>query len=169
MGHFKWSKHQQSPFLLAYILGSFHADAFRFQWRLGLPICWGSIGPINISLGASPVIGGWQCVWDDLQLVTDDLDILLLAHELKSSFMIVPLHPCIGHQMQGGVTWCHQFHYRSHNGEHFPPSSHASPQEGHWSNGRRSLPWAPVCEYALTVSNIEIITMGRLINSEVVS
>ena len=37
---------------------------------------------------------------DNLQLVTDDLDIFFLAHELEAPFMIVSLHACIGHQMQ---------------------------------------------------------------------
>ncbi len=68
----------------------------------------------------------------------NDLDILLLAHELKSPFMIAPrcirvlvikckrcnLMPSISLSVTQRRT--------------FSTIHHASPQEGHWSNGRQS-------------------------------
>ena len=39
-------------------------------------------------------------VGNDFQLVADNLDILILAEQLQSSFVKIPLHAGIGHQMQ---------------------------------------------------------------------
>ena len=37
---------------------------------------------------------------NDFQLVTDDLDIFVLAHQLQTSLMVISLHTCIGHQVK---------------------------------------------------------------------
>ena len=37
---------------------------------------------------------------NDFQLVTDNLDILILTHQLQTPLVVISLHPCIGHEVK---------------------------------------------------------------------